>query len=128
MQRMAADRDAARSTIRMLEALVRLAQAHARLMFRKEVLVMDAVYAIILMEGAQNTPSLLPKEFSVLKSEFPPCPHLFYKEMEAMILSQMGIDEHGHNLPAQPCAGFGGVGGAAMNDVATEGVPFARLP
>ena len=75
LQRAAADRDAARSTIRMLEALVRLAQAHARLMFRSEVTIMDAVYAIVLMEGAQNCPSLVDPDFSALKSEFPPDPY-----------------------------------------------------
>ena len=52
--REASDRDAARSTIRMLEALVRLAQAHARLMFRRECVLMDAVYAIVLMEGSHS--------------------------------------------------------------------------
>ena len=71
MQRGASDRDQARSSIRMLEGLVRLAQAHARLLFRAECTRMDAVFAIVLMEGSRNSSRLLEPEFSVLKAEFP---------------------------------------------------------
>ena len=39
-----------------------------------QVLIMDAVYAIVLMEGAQNCPSIVDPDFSALKSEFPPDP------------------------------------------------------
>jgi DNA helicase MCM9 len=92
MQRGAQDRDAARSTIRMLEALVRLAQAHARLMFRPECLVMDAVFAIMLMEGSYNSSRLLDHDFSVLKEEFVDDPDELYKTREYAILTGIGID------------------------------------
>jgi DNA replicative helicase MCM subunit Mcm2 (Cdc46/Mcm family) len=39
----------------MLESLIRLAEAHARLMFRKDIEIYDAVNVIILMENCVNT-------------------------------------------------------------------------
>ena len=50
MQRSSRSSSASRTTIRMLQSLIRLAQAHARLMFRGEVIVDDAVVAIDITE------------------------------------------------------------------------------
>ncbi|EFC43100.1 predicted protein, partial [Naegleria gruberi] len=73
LQRRADRRVAARTTIRLLESLVRLAQAHARLMCRKEVTVQDAVMSVLTVDISSNTSSLL-NVSSVLHSNFPDDP------------------------------------------------------
>ena len=103
--RATADRDASRSTIRMLEALVRLAQAHARLMFQHEVSLVDACHAILLMEGAQNSPDIVGNDFSVLKSEFPTDPMTEYVHFEKHVLAQLGLDGGGGTSPAKGAKG-----------------------
>ena len=55
MQRSACDGSSARSTVRLLESLLRIAQAHAKLMARDAVTQQDAVIAVSLVETASKT-------------------------------------------------------------------------
>ncbi|KAM3967013.1 LOW QUALITY PROTEIN: uncharacterized protein ACR2FA_011898 [Aphomia sociella] len=50
MQRKSEYRDPSRTTVRMLDSLVRLSQAHCRLMYRSTILPMDAITAISLVD------------------------------------------------------------------------------
>jgi len=77
LQRQADTRNAARTTIRLLESLIRLSEAHARLMFRNEVIVMDAVVAVTLVESSMQTAALLGPS-SALHSAFPHNPQEEY--------------------------------------------------
>ena len=54
MQRMADSRNQARTTIRMLESIVRIAQAHARLMCHTEVQLADAIATVTVMESSMQ--------------------------------------------------------------------------
>ena len=54
LQRTAIDRTSARTTVRMLESLVRVAQAHAKLMARGIVTQQDAVVAVSVAEAASR--------------------------------------------------------------------------
>ncbi|KAF7113881.1 hypothetical protein RHSIM_RhsimUnG0105100 [Rhododendron simsii] len=70
LQRRSATQNAARTTVRMLESLIRLAQAHARLMFRNEVTRLDAVTAILCIESSMTTSAIVDSVGNALHSNF----------------------------------------------------------
>jgi len=71
MQRAADIRNAARTTIRLLESMIRIAEAHARLMFREEVTIQDAVVAVCIMECSMQNTALLQGLTNPLHTSFP---------------------------------------------------------
>ncbi|KAM6992303.1 DNA helicase MCM9 [Tautogolabrus adspersus] len=74
LQRQSDGRNAARTTIRMLESLSRLAEAHAKLMYRETVTIEDAIMAVSVMECSMQGGALLGNVNALLTS-FPaePC-------------------------------------------------------
>ncbi|OVA20899.1 Mini-chromosome maintenance [Macleaya cordata] len=70
LQRRTATQNAARTTVRMLESLIRLAQAHARLMFRNEVTRLDAIAAILCIESSMTTSAIVDSVGNALHSNF----------------------------------------------------------
>lgn len=61
MQRSSDHRSVALTTIRLLESLIRLSEAHARLMCRNRVTLQDAVVAVFCVECCRKSiPSLGP--------------------------------------------------------------------
>ncbi|XP_027837856.2 DNA helicase MCM9-like [Aphis gossypii] len=91
MQRQSTYRNPARTSVRFLESLLRLSQAHAKLMFRNQVLVQDTIVAVSLMECSNDDGS--PDSINTLYTKFPLCPKETYiKEMER-ILKKLGLDD-----------------------------------
>ncbi|XP_051163517.1 DNA helicase MCM9-like [Leptopilina boulardi] len=75
-----------RKTVRMMESLMRLAEGHARLMYRSEVLVMDAVIAAQLVGSTSG----ISKEVG---SPFPLDPMANYYEEGLELLNNIGLSE-----------------------------------
>lgn len=73
LQRNSEQRNAARTTVRLLESLYRLAEGHARLMYRDFVSVYDAITAVSLVEASMQTAALGPTMNS-LHIKFPENP------------------------------------------------------
>ncbi|XP_028795118.1 probable DNA helicase MCM9 [Neltuma alba] len=92
LQRKSGTHNAARTTVRMLESLVRLAQAHARLMFRNEVTQLDAITAILCIESSMTTSAIVDCIGNALHSNFTENPDEEYTKQERMILEKLGID------------------------------------
>ncbi|XP_052193198.1 probable DNA helicase MCM9 isoform X2 [Diospyros lotus] len=94
MQRRIAVQNAARTTVRMLESLIRLAQAHARLMFRNEVTRLDAITAILCIESSMTTSAIVDSVGNALHSNFTDNPDGEYAKQERLILKRLSsIDE-----------------------------------
>ena len=91
-QRQTDGADAARTTVRLLQSCVRLAQGHARLMARSEVTIQDAVTAVLLLESSCASSSLS-QGGNVLHSSFPEDPIREYKSQARMILSGLGLTD-----------------------------------
>lgn len=89
-QRSVAQRDAARTTLRLLESLVRLSQGHARLMFREEVGVQDAVVAVALMEVSMQSSALV-ENVDALHTGFATDPEKEYRNQAKVILTRLGL-------------------------------------
>uniref|UniRef100_A0AAQ5YKQ4 DNA helicase MCM9 n=1 Tax=Amphiprion ocellaris TaxID=80972 RepID=A0AAQ5YKQ4_AMPOC len=85
LQRQSDGRSAARTTIRMLESLSRLAEAHSRLMFRETVTIEDAVIAVSVMECSMQGGALLGTVNTLLTS-FPADPDLQYRTQCQVLL------------------------------------------
>ncbi|KAM9779186.1 DNA helicase MCM9 isoform X2 [Syngnathus typhle] len=90
LQRQSEDRNAARTTIRMLESLSRLAEAHARLMYRETVTIEDAVMAVSVMECSMQGGSLLGCVNAVLTS-FPNDPGQQYRTQCQVLLEGLKL-------------------------------------
>nr|XP_057939162.1 DNA helicase MCM9 [Doryrhamphus excisus] len=90
LQRQSEGRNAARTTIRMLESMSRLAEAHARLMFRETVTIEDAVTAVSVMESSMQSGGLLGSVNAVLTS-FPDDPGRQYQTQCQVLLEAMNL-------------------------------------
>jgi len=74
-----------RKTIRMLESLIRLAEAHARMMFRKDIIIYDAISIVILMEHCINT-GLFDENYPIVMSR------QMYEKAKDEALTKLGLD------------------------------------
>ncbi|XP_026561217.1 DNA helicase MCM9 [Pseudonaja textilis] len=90
MQRQSDCRNAARTTIRLLESLIRLAEAHARLMFREIVTVEDAVTVVSVMESSMQGGALLGGA-NALHASFPENPVEQYRMQCDLILKKLEL-------------------------------------
>ena len=90
LQRRSDTGNSGRTTIRMLESLVRLAKAHAKLMFRTIVAVQDAVMAVICMECSVQHTSFLHLG-STLQSTFPDDPDAEYARLERIVFDKLQL-------------------------------------
>ncbi|KAK8818667.1 hypothetical protein WA538_003977 [Blastocystis sp. DL] len=79
------------ATVRLLESLVRLGQAHARLMMRDRVVTMDAVVAVLLMEASVLGTGLLDIN-NLLYVDFPTDCEAEYLNLESQVLVKLGLD------------------------------------
>lgn len=93
LQRRSATHNAARTTVRMLESLIRLAQAHARLMFRNEVTRVDAITAILCIESSMTTSAIVDSVGNALHSNFMENPDHEYCRQETLILENLSAVE-----------------------------------
>ncbi|KAL9253396.1 putative DNA helicase MCM9 [Drosera capensis] len=89
LQRRLATGNAARTTVRMLESLIRLAQAHARLMFRNEVTQLDAITAVLCIESSMTTSAIVDSVGNALHSNFAENPDQEYAKQEKIILGKL---------------------------------------
>eukprot|EP00188_Purpureofilum_apyrenoidigerum_P001183 Plantae.Rhodophyta-Purpureofilum_apyrenoidigerum.ctg1630.p1 GENE.Plantae.Rhodophyta-Purpureofilum_apyrenoidigerum.ctg1630~~Plantae.Rhodophyta-Purpureofilum_apyrenoidigerum.ctg1630.p1 ORF type:complete len:486 (-),score=74.30 Plantae.Rhodophyta-Purpureofilum_apyrenoidigerum.ctg1630:110-1567(-) len=85
-------RNAARTTVRLLESLIRLTQAHARLMLRKLAVVQDGLFAIAAVETSAVNASVLGGRLGTLHGLFPQDPEADYRNFAQHIIVKLGLE------------------------------------
>ncbi|KZC07133.1 DNA replication licensing factor MCM9 [Dufourea novaeangliae] len=80
-----------RTTVRLLDSLIRLAEGHAKLMFKSKIELMDAIFVIKLI--GTGSPSEVDPGCS-----FPTDPMAVYKSEGKMLLSTIGLEQLEHLL------------------------------
>ena len=90
LQRASDVNSSARTTIRLLESLTRLSQAHARLMAHEQVQVSDAVMAVYMVEASMATTSMLGIT-SVLHTDFPMDPDADFAAQQEIVLRELNL-------------------------------------
>jgi DNA helicase MCM9 len=90
MQRQSDERSSSRTTVRLLESLLRLSEAHAKLMQRSIVELSDAVVAIRCVSLSQTKASILENN-ATLQSDFPEDGDNFYEEEEHKVFELLVI-------------------------------------
>ncbi|PVU98203.1 hypothetical protein BB561_000061 [Smittium simulii] len=106
LQRKSDIRNSSRTTIRLLESLIRISQAHARLMARDKVTVQDAIVTVMLFEASiiSTSSSFLSSilnqsdddgrsSIDILHADFPDNPDTMYKKYEKAILEKLGLSD-----------------------------------
>ncbi|KAG5866390.1 hypothetical protein JTB14_013262 [Gonioctena quinquepunctata] len=93
MQRRIDTRNKARTTVRLLESLVRLSQGHARLMYHESVEIIDSIYAIILVDTAMDWDSAILNLNVTLNSVFPEKPVRDYRQMLEVIMNKLQLPQ-----------------------------------
>eukprot|EP00871_Galdieria_phlegrea_P005924 jgi/Galph1/819/GphlegSOOS_G5461.1 len=93
MQRQVTSRNAARTTVRFLESLIRLAQAHARLLFRKLAVVQDAIYAIFVTESSAFGNNVLQLERDLQTGETFENSDSWYQKYAKAVLERMELGD-----------------------------------
>lgn len=91
------ERDPGRTTIRLLDSLNRLAEAHARLVFREEITAIDAIITVRLMESTFGFGRLV-KPYDVIKEKLPIGPE--QEEIES-IFDILDIDDSTVDVPTK---------------------------
>ena len=87
-----ASNNQSRTTIRFLESLIRLAQAHAKICFKDTVGIDDAVAAVILLETSMSSCSILGSS-NTLHSSFPENPDEDFTEKKMNCLSRLNLHQ-----------------------------------
>ncbi|KAM5163357.1 DNA helicase MCM9 [Mantella aurantiaca] len=90
LQRQSDSRNAARTTIRLLESLIRLAEAHARLMYRDVVTIEDAITVVSVMESSMQGGALL-GGVNALHTSFPDNPREQYQMQCELLLERLQL-------------------------------------
>ncbi|KAG7316378.1 hypothetical protein KOW79_019919 [Hemibagrus wyckioides] len=125
LQRQSDSRNAARTTIRMLESLGRLAEAHAKLMFRETVTVEDAVVVVSVMECSMQGGALL-GNVNALHTSFPEDPREQYRSQCEIVLEGLGLthilDTELQRLSGRQDRSHESSGGNQPSDVRRENV------
>ncbi|XP_014273111.1 uncharacterized protein [Halyomorpha halys] len=85
--------NASHTTVRLLESLIRLAQAHARLMYRDTVIVQDAVVSVSLMECSAHGSTFNLGCFNPVQTTFPLNPTEEYIQQAEEILTRLGLSD-----------------------------------